>query len=141
MENPAPVELIQITYLTVKKMCIRDRFNSDGNGSGSFTLYNRWGVEAAGSSPDGQFFPFNTGDEVFDERNGQLVEQQINTSQGHRDLISTDEVINHYFGLNMSTRFIQQNGGYTAPDGTQGRQEVTYNFSGCLLYTSSYRRS
>lgn len=30
----------------------------------------------------------------------------------------------------MSTRFVQQNGGYTAPDGTAGRQAVTYNFSG-----------
>lgn len=89
---------------------------------GAFMLYDKGGVEASGSSPDGQFFPFNSGEQVFTENgNGDLV---LNGTK------STDASINHYFGLSMSTRFIQQDGGYTAPEGTDNRREVTYNFSG-----------
>jgi pilin isopeptide linkage protein/fibro-slime domain-containing protein len=98
------------------------QFNDDGNGSGDFTLYNTWGVKKGGNSPDGQFFPLNTGNQVFDETpNGGITQKNIN---------SKNSVINHYFGMHMSTRFIQQDGGYNAPAGTPGRQAVTYNFSG-----------
>ena len=131
-------------------------YNSQANfaqfneGSNSFTLYNRWGVRAGGASPNGQFFPFNSGSEVFTERSGQLQEHTVRdgrdwaTIDGERvqgtnngdgsftpnAIISTDGDINHYFGLNMSTRFVQQNDGHTAEAGVQGRQPVTYNFSG-----------
>ena len=89
-------------------------------GSDSFTLYDTWGVAHGGNSPDGQFFPFNTGSEVFDEAWGGLTQNGT---------VSTDAAINHYFGMTMSTRFVQQYGGYTAESGPY-RKEVTYNFSG-----------
>lgn len=87
----------------------------------SFALYDTWGVNAGGQSPNGQFFPFNTGEDVFNEQGGQLTQNGVT---------STDADINHYFGLSMSTRFIQQDGGYTADADAEGRQQVTYNFSG-----------
>ncbi len=105
-------------------------FNADGQGSGEFSLYETWGVQAAGRSPDGQFFPFNSGVDVF-STTGYGQNEELTQRSGINSTTNDENVrINHYFGMSMSTRFVQQNGGYTAPDGTAGRQAVTYNFSG-----------
>lgn len=86
-------------------------YYSDTN---SFTLYAYPGVKAGGKSPNGQFFPFNKATQPADDgfMNG---------------VTSTDSSINHYFGIHMSTRFIQQNDGYTSQDKTT---PVSYEFSG-----------
>ena len=82
-------------------------FSADDN---AFTLYGSKAVNSAGSSPDGQFFPFNT----YNEVSGETID-------------SSSSVINHYFGMTMRTRFVQQNGGHTTPT---SKLPVTYNFSG-----------
>ena len=84
-----------------------------------FILYKKWGVYAAGSSPNGQFFPFNTGSQVF-ENEGTAGIKPGSTR-------STDANINHYFGLTMNTRFVQQEEGFTGAD---NQTPVTYEFSG-----------
>lgn len=74
----------------------------------SFTLYDTWGVTKSGTSPDGQFFPFNSMDEV------------VNVS-------SKNSKINHYLGLTLTTRFVQQYGGHT----TSSRSaDTVFNFAG-----------
>lgn len=78
----------------------------------SFVLYDRPGVKSDGAAQGfGHFFPFNaaTADPVTGLMN---------------PAGSEDASINHYFGVHMSTRFIQLNGGKI------GEDSVTYEFSG-----------
>ena len=64
-----------------------ENFAQFDEGSNDFTLYDTWGVGKAGNSPDGQFFPFNTGSQVFDEGPDGLRQKT--------GVTSTSPVINH----------------------------------------------
>ena len=57
------------------------------------------------------------GNQIFREYWGSLYQKNIK---------ATDESINHYFGLTMSTRFVQVNGGHVETGG----DIITYEFSG-----------
>lgn len=106
-------------YDSTKNYAVYYQTSSHGD-SNNFRLYDRPGVLAGGSSPDGQFFPFNA---VQTESHGSFEGKEYYNS----NLRSDNAPINHYFGLHMSTRFVQQHGGYTTEE---QKKEVTYTFSG-----------
>lgn len=86
----------------------------------SFLLYDHPGVRKGGTTEhDGQFFPFNAVNSDSWNNNDRLYNSNI---------FSTDDPINHYFGVHMSTRFVQQDGGYI--DDSQTKKPVIYEFSG-----------
>lgn len=85
-------------------------FDEDTN---SFILYDKPGVKKDTNSSPGQFFPFNTANQVF-----------INDED---TIDSQDQVLNHYFGVHMKTRFQQPKNGVSPADGAT---PVTFSFSG-----------
>ena len=103
--------------------------------SNSFDVYDTPGVTqrefssngSITSSVQGMFFPFNSANDVFNEEGGELVEKEGVVSQnGNYWSGPRDTSLNHYFGLTMTTKFVQTTGGMT----THGNQPVTYEFSG-----------
>ncbi|HIR68447.1 MAG TPA: fibro-slime domain-containing protein [Candidatus Pelethousia gallinarum] len=81
----------------------------------SFVLYDHPGVKNNGGGENqGNFFPFNAATADPDTSDGGLMST----------VSSIDASINHYFGVHMSTRFIQLNGGKI------GEDSVIYEFSG-----------
>ncbi|OZG65611.1 hypothetical protein BHAP_0559 [Bifidobacterium hapali] len=94
----------------------QQNFASIDTTTNKFTLYNAPAVNAGtavADQSDGQFFPFNTADQVFNSNNGT-----------QSTLTSTDQVLNHYFGLHMSTTFTQPSGGQV------NGQDMVFNFTG-----------
>lgn len=85
----------------------------------SFDVYDKAGVykESVSSENLGQFFPFDSADKVFEERNGQL--SPIGITDGKNDKL------NHHFGMSMTTEFVQPNGGKTTKN-----EDMTFEFSG-----------
>lgn len=91
-------------------------YNADKN---AFDVYDTWGIDKVGdSSHRGQFFPFDAADKVFKEESGQLVQNGITADNAGNH-------VNHHFGLSMSTRFVQPNGGLT-----NDKKDMTFEFAG-----------
>lgn len=84
------------------------QFTETDNGqSGTFTVYDK--PASCTDQFTGQFFPFN---------DAAMVDSLSSCMAGN---------LNHYFGLNMNTRFIQANGGYTD---TSRAHAANFTFSG-----------
>lgn len=105
-------------------------YYSDTN---SFTLYEYPGVVSNGASGVvGQFFPFNEATEDAKQGYYTPAGSAYQGNKGEHILMnwsgSEDASLNHYFGLHMSTRFIQENEGHVSS--AQNADPVTYEFSG-----------
>lgn len=91
-------------------------YNADKN---AFDIYDTWGIDKVGdSSRQGQFFPFDAADKVFKEESSRLVQNGITADNAGNH-------VNHHFGLSMSTRFVQPNGGLT-----NDKKDMTFEFAG-----------
>lgn len=88
-------------------------YDSTTNG---MKLYNQPAVQFGNTK--GQFFPFNSGSQVFDvdEENNSLRAKNVNAG-------SSD--VNHWFGVSMSTHFMQPVDGKNTTN-----EDITYEFSG-----------
>lgn len=93
----------------------------------AFDVYEVAGVgqAGAGSQNGGQFFPFDAADKVFKEENGRLVRNGITSSNNGDSNYNDGKPLNHYFGLSMSSRFVQPTDGKT-----NAGEPMTFEFAG-----------
>lgn len=93
----------------------------------AFDVYEVAGVGQAGAASQngGQFFPFDAADKVFKEENGRLVRNGITSSNNGDSNYNDGKPLNHYFGLSMSSRFVQPKDGKTNAD-----KPMTFEFAG-----------
>lgn len=93
----------------------------------AFDVYEVAGVgqAGAGSQNGGQFFPFDAADKVFKEENGRLVRNGITSSNNGDSNYNDGKPLNHYFGLSMSSRFVQPKDGKT-----NANKPMTFEFAG-----------
>lgn len=104
---------------------VYDSYGSKGNyavynsTTNSFNVYDKAGVykESVSSENLGQFFPFDSAEKVFEERNGQLSPKPITDG--------TNDNLNHHFGMSMTTEFVQPAGGKTTDN-----KDMVFEFSG-----------
>lgn len=104
---------------------VYDSYGSNGNyaaynlTTNSFDVYNKAGVykDNVSDANRGQFFPFDSADKVFEEKNGQL--SPIGITDG------TNDKLNHHFGMSMTTEFVQPAGGKTTDN-----NDMVFKFSG-----------
>ena len=104
---------------------VYDSYGSDGNyavynsTTNSFDVYDKAGVykDSVSDANRGQFFPFDSADKVFEERNGQL--SPIGITDGMNDKL------NHHFGMSMTTEFVQPKEGKTTD-----LKDMVFKFSG-----------
>ena len=104
---------------------VYDSYGSDGNyavynfTTNSFDVYDKAGVykDSVSDANRGQFFPFDSADKVFEERNGRL--SPIGITDG------TNDKLNHHFGMSMTTEFVQPAGGKTTDN-----NDMVFKFSG-----------
>lgn len=104
---------------------VYDSYGSDGNHAvynsttNSFDVYDKAGVykDSVSDANRGQFFPFDSADKVFEERNGQL--SPIGITDG------TNDKLNHHFGMSMTTEFVQPKEGKTTD-----LKDMVFKFSG-----------
>lgn len=117
-------------------------FASFDEGNNSFNVYNAPAVVNSNggnyNKNAGQFFPFNSASEVFDiSEDGKSISSKdklVSNCPGGKYCVATDTNgdkvnLHHYFGVSMSTRFVQPvDGKVDQPNGTPA--DMTYNFSG-----------
>lgn len=89
-------------------------FASYDSSANSVKLYEKPAVQFGNTN--GQFFPFNSGSQVFDEENKSLRARNVNAGSNN---------VNHWFGVSMSTHFMQPVDGKTTTN-----KDITYEFSG-----------